>query len=83
MTFRPPIFDRHGLALDPAQVPQTPTERHELLAVCCGVPVAEKTNPGDCALLRVGDHRHEREDDEDREPDLPHGHLGDGRLAGV
>jgi len=27
MTFRPPIFDRHGLALDPAQVPQTPTER--------------------------------------------------------
>ena len=27
MAFRPPIFDRHGLALDPAQVPQTPTER--------------------------------------------------------
>jgi len=57
---------------------------NELLVVCCcGVPVAEKTNPGDCALLRVGDHRHEHEDDEGREPDQPHGHLDGGWLAGV
>src|SRR5437867_10056442 len=37
---------------------------NELLVVCCcGVLVAEKTNPGDCALLRVEGwevHQHRR-----------------------
>ena len=59
-------------------------ERNELIG--SGL-IHENANPPDRHRLRLrlsGDRRkNEAENENDREPDQPHGHLGGGWLAGV
>src|SRR5262249_42019092 len=69
MTLRPPVFDRRGPALGPAQLAQALPKGHGIRVVGSGPAGAEISDPWSPALLGVDHHRREREGDEEPNPD--------------
>src|SRR4030095_7047265 len=85
-TFSPTPLDREVLTFDVAEFPKTLEQR--LPGTCrlgrCARTAGEHTDPPHFpGLLPGGRERreHESESENNREPDQPHGHLGEGWLA--
>jgi hypothetical protein len=76
------VFQRDVLALDPAEIAQTPPKR--IIHVRRWTIAEHADSPDFRSLLRVSSERcnNETEGENDREPDQPHGHSVEGWLAG-
>jgi hypothetical protein len=80
---RPPVLDEDVLALDVTKLAEPLQKRLGRLRWAGGV--TQVANPIDFpCLLRLGGERRksQAESENDREPDQPHGHLGEDGLAG-
>src|SRR5215831_8871147 len=86
LAFGPSRFDAEILALDVASLAKPTVELLHESSVCLGRANGEEANPADVTRrLRLAEARRENQshNENDREPDPPHTHLGGDCCAGV